>query len=184
MFGMSIDENLLGARVKLALVRTEDSEDLWQLLEGSRENLECWIPYFRKLCTLNDVRKILIGGYELCETLDSGRAWLIRDIKTDAAMGIVAWQTLDFVNRSTAIAYWLGQNFEGKGFASEALQLTMAYAKTLGLHRLELSIDEENARSLALAKRLGFESEGLARDVEWLDGRFHSHCRFAKILGE
>lgn len=186
MFGMSseCEGRLIGPHVMLAPVRSEDAEELWQLIEGSRKNLERWIPYFRKIRTLDDVRKTLIGGYQLCRTIDSGRAWTARNLETNCAMGIVAWQTLDFQNRSTSAAYWLGQDFEGQGFASEALLLTVAYAKSLGLHRIDLSIDEENTRSLSLAQRCGFVLEGILRDVEWLDGKFHSHRRFARILGK
>lgn len=52
----------------------------------------------------------------------------------------------------------------GRGFASKALSLVVAHAfDTLGLHRIVADVDPDNAASLNLFLRNGFEREGLLR---------------------
>ena len=47
-----------------------------------------------------------------------------------------------------------------KGFARNALQLTIEYAKEIGLHTLYASIHPENHASIKLFKGVGFRQEG------------------------
>jgi RimJ/RimL family protein N-acetyltransferase len=52
----------------------------------------------------------------------------------------------------------------GRGLASKALNLVVAYGfETLDLHRIAADIDPDNAASLNLFLRNGFEREGLLR---------------------
>ncbi|WP_135213019.1 GNAT family N-acetyltransferase [Vitreimonas flagellata] len=52
----------------------------------------------------------------------------------------------------------------GRGFASKALNLVVAYGfETLDLHRIAADIDPDNTASLNLFLRNGFEREGLLR---------------------
>ncbi len=52
----------------------------------------------------------------------------------------------------------------GRGFASKALNLVVAHGfDALGLHRIVADIDPDNAASLNLFLRNGFEREGLLR---------------------
>jgi ribosomal-protein-alanine N-acetyltransferase len=47
------------------------------------------------------------------------------------------------------------------------------------LHRLQASIRPENARSIALATRLGFKYEGLARKYLNVGGGWQDHAIYA-----
>ena len=72
----------------------------------------------------------------------------------------------------------------GQGYMTEgmALALDVAFRK-LKLHRVEVNIQPTNARSLALAQRIGFTREGFSRRYVKIAGRWRDHVRYA-ILAE
>jgi len=70
--------------------------------------------------------------------------------------------------------------FGGQGYMTEAMQLVLREAFTrLNLHRLEANIQPGNARSIALAKRCGFELEGFSPRYLKIGGRWRDHERWA-----
>ena len=70
--------------------------------------------------------------------------------------------------------------FAGQGYMTEAMHLVLREAFTrLDLHRLEANIQPANARSIALAKRAGFELEGFSPRYLKIGGRWRDHERWA-----
>lgn len=86
--------------------------------------------------------------------------------------------------RSAYLGYYVGEQFAGRGYMTEALQLMLRYAfEDLKLHRLEANIQPGNVASLALVKRAGFVREGYSRRYLKIGGRWRDHERWA-ILAE
>ncbi len=84
--------------------------------------------------------------------------------------------------QSAYLGYFAFVPLAGKGLMSEglALALDVAFGK-LKLHRVEVNIQPNNARSLALAMRLGFTREGYSRRYVKISGRWRDHVRFAML---
>ncbi len=60
-----------------------------------------------------------------------------------------------------------------KGYGTDAARLVLDYAfKELGLNRVELTTDEENARAVRCYEKCGFVREGLLRQHRLIEGRF------------
>ena len=84
--------------------------------------------------------------------------------------------------RSAYLGYYIGEQFAGRGYMTEALQLMLRYAfADLKLHRLEANIQPENVASLRLVKRAGFVCEGYSRRYLKVCGRWRDHERWAII---
>lgn len=85
--------------------------------------------------------------------------------------------------QSAYTGYYLARPFWGAGYMTEALALTLRHAfRALRLHRVEANIQPENARSLALVRRLGFRREGLSPRMLKLGGRWRDHERWAMLV--
>ena len=68
----------------------------------------------------------------------------------------------------------------GAGYMREGMMLTLAQAfQSLKLHRIEASIQPENARSLALVRATGFVREGHSERYLKIAGRWRDHERWA-----
>src|SRR5690606_36339696 len=64
------------------------------------------------------------------------------------------------------IGYWIVRERWGEGLATEAAAaLTRAGFEIMGAHRMEIRVAPDNARSLAIPRKLGYREEGVLRGV-------------------
>lgn len=83
---------------------------------------------------------------------------------------------------STYLGYFGFTPFAGQGYMTEGMALVLDIAfRKLGLHRVEVNIQPTNARSLALARRIGFTREGYSRRYVKIAGRWRDHERYAML---
>ena len=79
----------------------------------------------------------------------------------------------------------LGQEFEGKGLATNACRALVDHAfEELGLNRVSIACATENKRSCAIPERLSFQREGIQRQAEWLYDHFVDHVVYAALASE
>lgn len=81
------------------------------------------------------------------------------------------------VLQGASLGYALDGTLQGQGLMHEALQAALeeAFSPRVNLHRVQAGVRPENARSLAVLARLGFEDEGLAREYLFIDGAWRDH---------
>lgn len=80
------------------------------------------------------------------------------------------------------VGYWGHAGFCGAGLMTEGLALVFDEAFSgLELHRLEVNIQPGNARSIALAKRLGLVREGYSKSYLKISGEWRDHERWALL---
>ncbi len=80
--------------------------------------------------------------------------------------------------------YWLAPQARGRGIATRALCLIAEWSLAQGLLRLELFTDPDNAASGAVARRAGFDFEGVRRawDTD-RDGNPEDGLFYVRIAG-
>ncbi|KJK58786.1 acetyltransferase [Saccharothrix sp. ST-888] len=132
------------------------------------------------------------GLADLLERQGPGlRTFLIVDLDTGGLVGKCNVANIvmgRFCNG--ALGYDSYLPFVGTGRMSEGMRLVVdrCFAPLeyggLGLHRLEINVQPDNDRSIALAKRLGFRHEGHTPRMLFLDGAWRDHDRFALTAEE
>ena len=83
------------------------------------------------------------------------------------------------------VGYTLHPDFQGKGYASEAVRAIMAYGfREIDLHRIIGCCDDRNERSVRLLERVGMRKEAHFREIEWSKGEWCSQLVYAILHDE
>lgn len=102
---------------------------------------------------------------------------LIIEDKQGKTCGAIDLFDFDPHNRRAAVGILIEAGSRGKGIGTQALQLVIDYARNiLNLHQLHCTIDFDNARSLYLFQKMGFELAGRRNQWTWRsDGWMDEH---------
>ncbi|HXZ06069.1 MAG TPA: GNAT family protein [Ktedonobacteraceae bacterium] len=87
-------------------------------------------------------------------------------------------------DRQAEIGYTLSREYQGQGYATEAISCFLNYAfQTFELHRIIAITDCENIASVALLERLGMRREAHFIQNAWFKGKWGDEYLYA-ILNE
>jgi RimJ/RimL family protein N-acetyltransferase len=82
----------------------------------------------------------------------------------DAFLGDVLLHSLSWTNRRGELGFWLLPGARGRGLACAAMECMLKWAfDELAIERMEIATIPENGAAIELARRLGFQEEGLLR---------------------
>ncbi len=160
---LAIFDELRGERVVVRPYRESDAADLRAAVEESREHIRPWLPFADDHKTLDESRDWIIR---------CAARWLLRedfivglwDAASGEFVGGSGLHPRDWQVPSFEIGYWLRASAQGKGYMHEAVQLLTDYAfASLNAQRVLIRCDARNARSAAVAERLGFVREARLR---------------------
>ena len=74
------------------------------------------------------------------------------------------------------------QAYVGHGVGRTLLEALEGWAHSRGLHRLELTVDVDNRRAIALYEKCGFEREGVKRHSRRIGGRYSDELYMSKLI--
>jgi len=105
--------------------------------------------------------------------------------KTGCLMGFVLLAlVIRFNVQSARISYTVFNNYWKHGYGREIVKAALEFAfRKLKLHRVEAEILPGNRASIALAKSIGFQAEGVRRGAVYFDRKWHDHLVYS-ILSE
>jgi ribosomal-protein-serine acetyltransferase len=160
----------LPAGHELRALKDADTSELHALIECNRERLARWIAWAHGQ-TPQDTRAF-IGRARAKEQEGSG---LSRGIVSGGRLAGVVGITVDRANRSAATGYWLDEASEGRGVMTAAIAALVDDGfSRWRLVRVEIRADVDNRASRAVAERLGFQLEGVARQAYRIVGERYS----------
>jgi ribosomal-protein-serine acetyltransferase len=146
-----------------AVVRTltpDDDVELFALVERNRDRLRPWMPWEPTTKGPADVRAFIERALASDTDSEANGIWV--DGRLCGTIGI----TVDPLNENAEIGYWIDRDAEGRGLVTRTCRRCLAFLfDELGLHRVALEAGVENARSRAVAVRLGMTEEGIEREA-------------------
>jgi ribosomal-protein-serine acetyltransferase len=169
----------VNGQIELRMIDRTDAERLFRLIDGNRGYLREWHPWVEIMRSTADVEK-LIGAAQ--QQFANNRGFHAGIWFEGNLCGVVHHLNVDWVNRWTALSYWLDEGHQGKGIMTESCRAMVAHAfETWKLHRVMIECAAENTRSRAIPERLGFKLEGVTRQSEWLQDRFVDHALYGRL---
>lgn len=169
-------------RVELRRPTAEDAEAYRAALLASYDRVSEWNPVdvdgFGALLAANAAGELI--------------TFLVRD-RADG--GLAARVNVSGITRgrfqNASLGYDAFDPYVGTGRTLEGLRLVVDACfrqkppePGLGLHRLEINVQPDNERSLALVRRMGFRHEGFSPRLLHLGGAWRDHERFAMTVEE
>jgi RimJ/RimL family protein N-acetyltransferase len=135
----------------------------------------------------DDIRE-RIGRLFGATSLEGERGGLVLAIERredGAVIGDLVLFHLDAVSGTAEIGWVVSPSAAGRGLATEAVRALVDTAfQVYGLRRLVARIDAENARSIALAERVGMRREAHLVENEWFKGRWSDEVDYALLARE
>lgn len=169
----------IAADLRLRPLTIDDATDLFAVVDANRAHLRTWLPWLDRSRTVDDTRSFLRAVVARGRA-GGGAVWAIEH--RDAVCGVAGFNWLEPSNRACEIGYWLAADRQGHGIVTRCVDRLVRHAfEDLGLNRVTIPVAVGNARSRAVAERLGFRAEGTLREAEWLYDRFVDHVLYAQI---
>ncbi|MCR5416090.1 MAG: GNAT family N-acetyltransferase [Pseudobutyrivibrio sp.] len=133
--------------------------------------------------TIEHQKKILNFEYQNIMKLVMIRFWIFEKNNPNKIIGTVSYRNIVRpIYESCTIGYKMDHEYINRGYCSEAIKATIPLlAKELGIHRFEALILPDNAPSIHMVEKLGFNYEGILRDKIIIGGKRLDHCMFAYL---
>ena len=172
--------------LRIARPEARHAAALFALVDADRERLRRWLPWVDSVRSVEDEAAAL-EAMVAANARGAGLSALLVDDgpsgDADQPVGGVALHHVDKHHLATSLGYWIASGWEGRGLVTAACAALVDYCVfDLGLHRIELRAEPGNARSLAVARRLGFRREGVLRDAQRVGARW-TDLAVTSVLG-
>jgi ribosomal-protein-serine acetyltransferase len=155
---------------ELRLLEERHTKSLFDAVQREREHLRPWLPWVEATRTEEDTLSFIRS---VLEQFAGNRGFAAGIWTGTRLVGTIGVHRIDWLNRRVEIGYWLGREYEGRGIMTDACRAVVTHLfQELELHRVEIRCAVENARSAAIAKRLGFALEGTLREAQLAGGRY------------
>ena len=162
-------KNLSSDRLLLRQISPADVNEIFAM--RSNTDVMKYVP--RPLCTSLDDAIALINMMQQKIETNEGINWAITLKGSDSMIGFIGHYRIQWENFRSEIGYMLSPEHQGKGIATEAVQLVIEYGfKEMKMHSLEAVIDPDNIASAKVLEKNKFVKEAHFKENEFYDGKF------------
>lgn len=155
--------------IKLRSLESEDCQEFYNWA-NDREVTQFSLSSYAYPQSKSDILKWLAGINKCSKTITFG----ICSIETGQLVGYAGITSISTLNRSGEFFILIGaKDHWGKGIGTEVTKLITEYGfKTLGLHRVELTVYASNQPAIRTYQKAGYKHEGVKRESGFRNGEF------------
>ncbi len=158
MSTLALPDEIECSRVLLTALRLDDSEELFELIDGERERLGQWLSWVSSCRSVEDVqerRRINIAKRREGTLFDYAISLPGAEM-TRTIIGVCGVFGFSADGCSCELGYWIGEAHEGRGLVSETVAGLQDACFGQGVEEIRISCVPENERSAAIPRRLGY----------------------------
>src|SRR3989338_2554016 len=144
-------KQVFGRKINLRSFRPSDAPEIYKYVKDpaiSRWTARIPYPYPRR-----EADKFIRRSQQK-RRLGTGLNFGIILPGSDAIIGGISFQKIDWPNKNAELGYWLGKPYWGRGLMSEAVQLMLKIGfEDLGMHRIRAGVLGKNPASVRVLKK-------------------------------
>jgi ribosomal-protein-serine acetyltransferase len=170
-------------RLLLRCARTGDGPAVFEAISESLPELRPWMRWAVDPPVLANIEANLRAAEEEFRQGINFR-FLVFLKGSNILVGSCGLHDPDWSVPAFEIGYWVRTSYAGQGYIHETVKSLSAMAfGQLGARRLQIVCNADNARSTAVARRAGFELEGVRRNSarHHLSGELYDEMIFSKV---
>lgn len=167
---------LFGTLVNLREILINDAQDITLLLMNYNVSKHLWeIPNPYSIDDALEFIKCANSDFNTLKALHFAIESKIipRSRNNLKFVGTISVKNIDLVNKKADLGYWIGEQYWGRGIATECLKLIIDYAFSaeLGLKQLCAYVFPENKASIRVLEKNGMNKIGVVNEYHKLSGR-------------
>jgi ribosomal-protein-serine acetyltransferase len=166
----------------LVVLEREDAPTLQRLIEVDRARLARFLPWAAQQqldATRTFIERRVLRSLVAGDGMELGVWW------RGALRGMIGIHSVRSLPKRGSLGYWVTPEAEGNGVVTRALGALVEKAfSDLGFTRLDIRVEPENARSRAVAERLGFCFEGVLPVAAGAREGFVDHAIYGMLASQ
>lgn len=148
-------------RIKLREINKKDKEDIIETLDNL--NVSKWLLVFPHPFKPEDAEKTINKAIKNSKEKPRKTYNLGIELK-EKLIGGIGLVNINFEQKTAGIMYWLGEEFQKKGYGTEALESILNFAfNDLKLRKVTAEVYPGNNPSTKLLEKFNFKKEGYLR---------------------
>ena len=164
-FQLNINQDLY-----LRKATPHDAAALYQIIDSERTYLREWLPCIDKTTHVS-ATELYIQSITI---MNAATDLLFVMVYQETIAGLISFKSIDNYNKKLEIGYWLSEKLQGKGIVQRSCKTLISYAfEQMGMNRIQIKVGVGNYKSSNIPKKLNFTLEGIQREGELLNGKYH-----------
>ncbi len=168
--------------LELRLLEERHAPELFARVDSDRDYLRQWLPWVDANASEDDSAAFIRSALEQFAAGDGVTAGMWSNGRF---AGVLGTHKIHRLYQKVELGYWIGYPFQGKGIVTDCCRAMVTYLfDERKLNRVEIHCAVDNAKSIAIPKRLGFKLEGTLREGDFSGGRYHDLHVFGMLSRE
>ncbi len=177
MFRIRVETDL-----HIELLHLLHSKDLFALVDRNREHLRQWLQWVDDTKSMKEIDDFI---QRTMKQYADDLGFQVGIFCNNQIAGISGFLPVNKINRIGELGYWLSRDVEGHGIMTRVNEKIIQIGfDSLGLNKIIIHCATENKKSRSVAERLGFKSDGILRQNQWLYDHFVDHVEYSLLKSE
>jgi ribosomal-protein-serine acetyltransferase len=156
----------------------DHAQELFDLVHTSRNHLQQWLPWLKRIHTIQDMRAFIMHLLDTC-----GPQFVI--IVAGQPCGGIGFYSLIPSTKIASLGYWLGSEFASQGIMRDAVMRLCQFGfGELNLRKIEIRCAVENVDSRKVPEHLQFLFDGIRADAEWMSDQYVDQAMYSILRAE